>query len=188
MLIFFLILIVLINISLLYSKTMTNLLNLVLVIFLSCIFFFISLGTEFIMFAYLLIYIGAIIVMFLFVVMIIDVKTENSKDLLVDDLFLNFLLVFILVCFFYFVSSNNLYYSKNVLFNVFYEDKFYFHKPLRSFYLENNLLYFNDISIFGEHLFNTYFLVFLMAALVLLIAMIISVSICFLFFLKSEIK
>ena len=78
--IIFIIVIILINLTLIYNKTVNNLLSVILLLFASCIFFFIQLNTEFLMFAYLIIYVGAIMVMFLFVVMTIDVKSRKFKS------------------------------------------------------------------------------------------------------------
>ena len=88
----FLIVVILINFTLAYNKTVNNLLSIILLMFASCIFFFIHLNTEFLMFAYLIIYTGAIMVMFLFVVMTIDVKIENAKPTFSADTSLVFFL------------------------------------------------------------------------------------------------
>ena len=54
------------------------------------------------MFAYLIVYTGAIMVMFLFVVMTIDVKSENAKTTFSSDSILVFFLSNILTSFLYF--------------------------------------------------------------------------------------
>lgn len=163
---------------------MTNILSLILSVFSSCIFFFIFFGSEFLMFAYLMIYIGAIIVMFLFVVMVINVKTENSKGFLVDDFFLSSFLNFVLVSFLYFFCSNNFIYV-NQIFKLNFELNTL--PSETSISTCNKYLYASDISIFGEYTFTHCSFVFIIASLVLLVSMIISISLC-ITFSKCETK
>jgi NADH:ubiquinone oxidoreductase subunit 6 (subunit J) len=98
----FLIVVILINLTLIYNKTVNNLLSIVLLMFASCIFFFIHLRSEFLMFAYLIVYTGAIMVMCLFVVMTIDVKSENMKTTFSSDLGLSFVLTNVLTSILYY--------------------------------------------------------------------------------------
>jgi NADH:ubiquinone oxidoreductase subunit 6 (subunit J) len=72
-------------------------------------FLIIDLGVEFLAFAYLIIYIGAIAVMFLFVIVTVDPKFENQKDTfektVIPALTLNNFLTFII---YFFISSSNM--------------------------------------------------------------------------------
>jgi len=175
--IFFLILILFINLSLVYSKTMTNLLSLVLTIFFSSIGIFIFLGVEFLMFAYMIIYIGAIIVMFLFVVMLINVKEENLKNFFTDDFFLITIINFFFVFFLYFISYSS--FTKNNKSIECVSDDISLKTHFRYSY--------DDISVLGEYLFTHCSFPFIVSSLVLFVATVISISIC-LIFSKSEIK
>lgn len=67
-----------------FKQTKKNLMWLVLIFILISASMVVDLGLEFLPFAYLLVYVGAVAVMFLFVIVTIDPKFENQKDTFED--------------------------------------------------------------------------------------------------------
>ena len=63
-----------------FKQTKKNLMWLVLIFTLTSGLMIVDLGLEFLPFAYLLVYVGAVAVMFLFVIVTVDSKFENQKD------------------------------------------------------------------------------------------------------------
>lgn len=63
-----------------FRQTKKNLMWLVFIFIVISIFMIVDLGLEFIPLAYLLIYVGAVAVMFLFIIVTVDPKLENQKD------------------------------------------------------------------------------------------------------------
>lgn len=168
----FLALVAFINIAVLFNKTINNLISLILVIFGSCFFFFIFFNIEFLMFAYFIVYVGAVMVMFLFVVMSVDVKSENIKDVMVAD-YLSILLLsnFITAVLYAAVRSASVVYGP--MFPV-------YKIPVSDAEIVNYFVS-NDVAIFGEYLFYNHAYGFLFVGLILLVAMVVSVLLCLIF-------
>ncbi len=199
----FLIVVILINLTLIYNKTVNNLLSIVLLMFASCIFFFIHLRSEFLMFAYLIVYTGAIMVMFLFVVMTIDVKSENMKTTFSSDLGLSFVLTNVLTSILYY---SFLYGGGTILSNL--QDQ---EKDLRilkgklegtnsekafsnvfsdftSKEMWERLVFFDNSGVFGEYMFYKHNIIFIFSAFLLLFAMVVSIVICMVFSDKKNVN
>jgi NADH:ubiquinone oxidoreductase subunit 6 (subunit J) len=67
-----------------FKQAKKNLIGIIIIFFVMSFFMLIDLGIEFLSFAYILIYVGAIAVMFLFVIVAVDPKYENQKELFED--------------------------------------------------------------------------------------------------------
>lgn len=79
------------NLILIFNRTITNLLSLIFFLILGCIFLLVTFKVEFIVYSYLLVYVGGISVLFLFGLMSINQKLEYKKFSLIsfNKLFLN---------------------------------------------------------------------------------------------------
>lgn len=138
------------------KNTVQSVLYLILV-FLLCSLLFIYLGADFIGLIILIVYIGAIAVLFLFVVMMLNIRLlENSFNFSIYIpiiIFLSLIFVFQIIYFFFnvfnVIEAENLIYYSNWNFS-------------------NNI----QMSSIGELLFNKLYILFISAALLLFIAMI----------------
>lgn len=161
--IFFLTLFVVFTNDIIYS-----LLSLIL-IFVFTGFFFVFLGLEYLGFLFFVIYVGAISIIFLFVVMLLDLR--NVSLVLRTRVYEFFFLLVIIGCFiiygfiFLFFSDFDFY-----LVNFFYSEfgSFFFYFDLRSY----------TIEVFGDFLYNyfymyVYFLAFYLLLVVLVLLLII---------------
>jgi len=132
-----------------------SVLFLILAFFTSSILLFI-LDIEFLGIIFIIIYVGAIAVLFLFVVMMLDNKT-------VDFNYQNYYVVYFLIGSIFLVQTSS------TLFETFKQvnDKSVYLQL--SMFLTDNL---NNLNLLGQVLFNYYSSCFLLAGLVLLVAMI----------------
>jgi len=107
---------------------------------------------EFLSLLFLIIYVGAIAVLFLFVIMMLNVKVQNSNDLS----FIAPLIFFSIIL------------STQVFFNI---EKIFFNSQTSqtSVFLIDTL---SNIDIFGQTLYNNFLICFLISGLILLVAMI----------------
>lgn len=121
-------------------------------------------NAEFLGLTFIIIYVGAIAVLFLFVIMMLNIK-DNDKNITVYNFPKTFLFfsVFYLFGFFLFLFIRKIFYQQeNFFFDL--EDKIYL--------LIDNL---NNIDVLGQFLFNYYLVCFLLAGLILLVALIGSI-------------
>ena len=147
------------------SNAVYSVLYLILVFLFNTIIL-ISLGTEFLALIFLIVYVGAIAVLFLFVVMMLNIKGSKRKK---SNLY-NF---FIYTLIFSFITIICLY-------NITYLDNIYFLKKIKellflSFSKENftlNLDILFNINLLGQIIYTNYFIHFIIAGIVLLEAMI----------------
>jgi NADH-quinone oxidoreductase subunit J len=107
---------------------------------------------EFLALTFIIIYVGAIAILFLFVVMMLNVKSVSSFNLfsvpfIILGLFIFFLQIFIVI--------DNIWENMNNL-------------PIDSSFVWDS---FTNIEILGQSLYNCYLFCFLVAGLILLIAM-----------------
>lgn len=127
--------------------------------FCNIIFLLLLLGAEFFSFILLIVYVGAIAVLFLFVIMMLNIKSRTQKINFI------FLIPAILILFIFF--NNNFYeLIKNFDLLVLFPNKNYF-----IFWLNENYNL-KNIEVIGQVLYTDYFLLFLISSLVLLVAMI----------------
>lgn len=136
------------------------------VFFLIAIFFISSsilvvFTVDFIGLLFVLIYVGAVAVLFLFVVMMLEIKTNNT--------FLDVLIIRNLVVLFSCILSLDLIYNSKLILIV-------NRNHLNSFSLDNIIDSFNSIDVFGLYLYNFYVPLFLIAGIVLLVAMLGAIS------------
>jgi len=150
-------LIIIAGLLVIFSKnTVQSVLYLILV-FLLCSLLFIYLGADFIGLIILIVYIGAIAVLFLFVVMMLNIRLlEDSFNIYIYIpiiIFISLIIIFQVIYFFFnifnIIEIDNLVYYVNWNFS-------------------NNV----QISSIGELLFNKLYILFIGAAILLFIAMI----------------
>lgn len=116
-------------------------------------------GADFMGILFLIVYVGAIAVLFLFVVMMLDLKLDPVKTK-------NFFFFLILmVSFFFFFCFYELDFGSLFQKKFFYEN--YFSIVLDSF---------SNIDIFGQCLYNYFLICFLIAGIILLLAMLGAIS------------
>lgn len=127
--------------------------------FCNIVFLLLLLGAEFFSFLLLIVYVGAIAVLFLFVIMMLNIKTEIKK---VDFIYLIPILLIIL-----FLLSNNFYkLTENFdLLNLF-KNQFY----LISWLNESTNL--TNIKVIGSIIYTNYCFLFLTSSVILLVSMI----------------
>lgn len=116
-------------------------------------------NVEFIGLTFIIVYVGAIAVLFLFVIMMLDVKIQHKLSS--NSLFKEFLLVFLLLLVLvgsYFVFELFKYNNYNVSFSF-----------LSIEFLSDNL---NNIDILGQVLYNYYLVCVLISGLILLVALV----------------
>lgn len=162
---FFSILMVIFSISVIVSKNpVYSILSLVLLFF-NAGGLLILLGLEFLGMLFLIVYIGAIAVLFLFVVMMLNIKVSNTKYLTFYYFPLMFLCIFII---YFFVESNINFLNFNTLFY-----NFYFN-PITFWYFDVKELH--NIFVLGYVLYTFYFYLFLLCGIILLISMLGAIS------------
>lgn len=117
---------------------------------------FISLNLEFLAFVFFAVYIGAVIVLFLFIIFLIDIKyySSVSHDLYYGKTFLNPIL-WVIILLFYILLLHGLYYhtgayfdSKQYLLNVKFPEHYRF---IKHFWVEK----FNLLENFDNYFYNT---------------------------------
>jgi NADH-quinone oxidoreductase subunit J len=113
-----------------------------------------SLNMEFVGFILIIVYVGAIAILFLFIVMMLQIKVQNTK---VD----NYSYFYILITFF--ITSYFFLYFKNVFNDINY---FFFSK---NFFIIDT---FFNIQVMGQALFSYFLVLVVLAGIILLIAMI----------------
>jgi NADH-quinone oxidoreductase subunit J len=117
MLIFFLILILLSALCVIFSKNIIQSVLYLILVFFLCSLLFIYLGADFIGLIILIVYIGAIAVLFLFVVMMLNIRLLELASTFTIYLPLAFLLsfIFFLQCIIVFISKFNIIELDNLL-------------------------------------------------------------------------
>jgi NADH-quinone oxidoreductase subunit J len=128
-----------------------------ILVFLLCSLLFIYLGADFIGLIILIVYIGAIAVLFLFVVMMLNIRLlENAFNFTIYIPIIIFLsLIFIFQIIYFFFNIFNVIEMENL---VYYFD----------WNFSNNI----QMSSIGELLFNRLYILFISAAILLFIAMV----------------
>lgn len=147
-----------------------SILNLILIFFLSsCLAIF--LGIEFLALLILIIYVGAISVLFLFVVMLLNVRIVELNVNLIKYWWLGLLYFFFFVMSFYFSTSDIL-------------SNFFYNAPSDLIFLDFTYQFFqwNAISQFGELLFLYFPHLLIFSALILFVAIVSPVMLTFVSF------
>jgi NADH:ubiquinone oxidoreductase subunit 6 (subunit J) len=118
------------------------------------------LESEFMALIFIIIYVGAISVLFLFVIIMLDLKTQNSFKNLYKFFPFNNILVFLFLFIIFTVIYNNFntnYYNNNFLFNF----------NINWLY---KLDYITDLNLLGQILYTHYVVQFLILGMILLLA------------------
>lgn len=151
-----------------------------IILFLISFFFLILLEVEFLAFSFIIVYVGAIAVLFLFVIMMFDLKIKEN----VLTIFPSGVLVYFLTFIYFFEIFLTINQSPfELFFNCF--NIFEFNYIL--WYSSINGL--NNIHLIGNVLYTHFFIYFLMAGFILFIAIIASVMLTISFkknFIKKE--
>jgi len=116
---------------------------------------------EFLAYVFLIVYVGAIAVLFLFVIMMLNIK--ESKNYAVDYSKWEFMWLVLLVPKFTYIIKLTI------------EDYLTFAKPQNIFInseIDDSNIYINDIDVFSQLLYTHYFFVFILSSIVLLVSMI----------------
>ena len=157
MLLFLLALIIISSLCVILSKNIIQSILYLILVFLLCSVLFIYVGADFIGLIILIVYIGAISVLFLFVVMMLNIRILEVYSTFSIYLPLAFLLsiIFIIQIFLIYFNSFNLIELNNMLTHV-------------------NWIFFTNIAInlIGQLLFNNYYILFIAATILLFIAMV----------------
>jgi NADH-quinone oxidoreductase subunit J len=146
------------------QSPMISVLFLILTFFNTTILLF-WLGCEFLAFVFIIIYLGAIAVLFLFVVMMLNVETlEKTKFVKTDwiKILLTMGLFGIFYKLMYSFIENIHYFDEKVIWG--------WQKSEKD--LLEQLLYKNELKVIGNFLYTSYFLVFFVAGMILLTALI----------------
>lgn len=164
--IYFAIFILFFSVLVIISKNPVHSILALVLLFFNAAGLLILLGVEFLGMLFLIVYIGAIAVLFLFVVMMLNIKTTTINFLMFDY----FLLLLFNLIFFVFCTLNI-----NVNFlnldGLFYN--FYFN-PIVLWHL--NVKLFDNIFVLGYVLYTFYFYLFLLCGIILLISMLGAIS------------
>ena len=129
-------------------------------VFLTSAFLLFLLEIEFISLLFVLVYVGAIAILFLFVVMMLDIKiTKHEKDFLVYSPLGSFLGVIFFLEIFLTLQENSVPFSP-LMGREIYTDWFAFMDNL------------TNIEVLGQLLYTYYFFYFLVAGIILLVAMV----------------
>jgi NADH:ubiquinone oxidoreductase subunit 6 (subunit J) len=129
---------------------------------------FIFIGLEYLGFLLFIIYVGAISIIFLFVVMLLDIRTVSSffENRVREFLILLFILgFFILISFLFFEN-----------FFDFFLDDIFFHEVFQNYRTVSNKY---NLEVFGSILFTKYYVFVYFLALYLLLTVIIVMLIVF---------
>lgn len=116
-----------------------------------------SLNMEFLGFILIIVYVGAIAILFLFIVMMLQIKVQNIKAN-------NYSYFYLLIIFFF--TSYFFLYFKNVFNDINY---FFFSK---NFFIVDTII---NIQVIGQALFSYFLVLVVLAGIILLISMIIAI-------------
>jgi len=155
-------------------NSLYSIINFILLILGSCLLLF-YLEIEFLSFILMLIYIGAIVVLFLFIIMMFQLNKEEIKTRYIFNISSKYLFYFIL-CIKVIISF--IYFNKELIiilnnfsceFNLYNDDLNIFYNTLFKLH--------NDIYIYLT-IFNQYYFYFILLGIILLFSMIGSISLC----------
>ena len=124
---------------------------------------------EFLALVFIMVYVGAIAVLFLFVVMMLNIKVTNNKGVISLFTISIFLGAFGLLVFVYTVVEQSFFGFKDPFFFDFPEKVLFGSIPLN---VNNNIDCLSNIDVLGQVLYNYFTPCFLIAGLILLLAMI----------------
>lgn len=146
----------------LFNNPIYSLLSLISVFF-TMVIFLISIKVEFLAMIFLIIYIGAISILFLFVIMMFNLKNLNTEPTPTSFYFSSYFYIFFILPKFYFIVCNHI---ENHINNF---DFLIMDKPVACFYL---LLDRQEIIDFGFYLYTAFSPLFILIGFILLTAMV----------------
>lgn len=182
------------NFLLIFNRTIANLLSLIFFLIVGCVFLLISFKAEFLVYSYLLVYVGGISVLFLFGLMSVNQKMEYRRLGLIN---FNKFFINLFSCILSFFVYNIVIQCKKVHDMFFYapfnssrniNDNFFFSNSIDtrvlnsygySSELTSSYLLENEIDVISQYIYlgsNPYILLFSM--FFLLIALIVSIELC----------
>ena len=132
-----------------------------------CILIFFNL--DFLGIIYIIIYVGAIAILFLFVIMMLNIKILELKDKILKYIPISFFIIIILLSIFFFIYDN---------FFFIYED-FYNYNNNIEFYHKSIINIINskdNIKNISSLLYTNYYIYFILSGIILLISMISSIA------------
>ena len=152
-----------------FSKNPMNSIIFLIGIFFNSFIILFYFNIEFLGLLFILIYVGAIAILFLFVIMMLNLKSTEVNVLNMDFISKIFLVV-LFIYFVFFITFN--------FFDSLYSESesFLFYKDLLAF---STLDCFYNINIIGQTLFNYFAGCFLVAGLILLIALVGAIVLAF---------
>lgn len=141
-------------------------------LFLSVAIYLIIIGLSFVGISYLLVYIGAVSILFLFILMLIDVRVSELQTETNNSIFLGMLIGIL----YYNIISNNIY-ANNILFmnNIEENDSNIRYSSYNTW--DGSLIENYDIISIGNILYTNFSLWLIISLLILLLAMIGSIKI-----------
>ena len=144
-----------------------------IVVFFSTALFLLSINVNFLALIYLIIYIGAIAILFLFVIMMFNLRELQKQSTEINDysfLSISFWLYFLILSKFYSLILD--YIWTYVEYDSYFQEYVIWKKQSLSYYLTYQYL---DSFLFGNLLYTYYSYIFLIGALILLTAMLGSI-------------
>lgn len=164
--IYFAILILFFSVLVIISKNPVHSILALVLLFFNAAGLLILLGVEFLGMLFLVVYIGAIAVLFLFVIMMLNIKTTSINFLMFDYFLLLLSNIFLII---FFTSNTNIsFVNLNGLFiNLYFNPIIFWH---------TNTIAFDNIFVLGYVLYTSYFYLFLLCGIILLISMLGAIS------------
>lgn len=159
-----------------FSKQPMNSIVFLLITFFNAFILLCYFNIEFLGLLFILVYVGAIAILFLFVIMMLNLKLRSNNILsftVVGKILL--ILTFIYLFFFFIILFLDDLFAQT--------EYYYYYYDINSFY---HLESFSNLEIIGQTLFNYFSPCFLIAGLVLLVALIGSIVLTFNFNLKGN--
>lgn len=148
------------------------------ILYLICLFlnaagYFIVLGINFIGISYLLIYVGAVSVLFIFILMLISIRTSEKIETTNNSVALVGLVSLLFIFLLYFCSESH----HNIIKNILWPNDLFIVNTNNLFYVTSNswdsyLAEFTHINSIGNIMYANFSLLFIIACIILLLAMV----------------
>ena len=144
-----------------------------ILVFFSTALFLLSINVNFLALIYLIIYIGAIAILFLFVIMMFNLRELENQSIQINDyslISISFWFYLLIISKFYSLFLD--YVWTYIEYDVYFNEFFFFKTQSLTYYLTYQYL---DTLLFGTLLYTYYCYLFLVATLILLTAMLGSI-------------
>lgn len=163
-------LIILSSIGVVWAKNPVKSVLFLISVFFFCSLFFFFFGSSFLGIILLIIYVGALSILFLFVVMMFDVHEFELESSFFRPLPLALFFVFLFVSFFLFMNLNSFYLSFNLFFDWFFCSLSFFGFT-KAHWVDLIFVSESSLVVLGIFVFNYYFVAIFLIGLLLLVAM-----------------